>query len=286
MQSPSLSHKDVSFLEGRAYDLRRKLLLLTGKIGGAHIGGSFSMMDILVVLYHRFLRVDPQNPRDPERDIFVLSKGHGAVGYCLVLADMGFFPEKDLDQFNQTGSRFGVHPDRHKIPGVDASTGSLGHGLSLSVGYALAKRHLKRQQRVFCLISDGELCEGSTWEAFLAGAHFKLGNLYVIVDFNKMTQDGSLAETMNMEPVRKKLESFNWSVREIDGHNINQIVEILENLPEPKENTPTVILAHTVKGKGVPWMENTSVWHYGGLDEEKEKQALADLAHYYGRNGK
>jgi transketolase len=230
---PSLrsKNKDAGFLAERAYELRRKLIVLTGKIGGSHIGGSFSMMDVLVTLYHGFLNVDPKSPRHPERDIFILSKGHGGVGYCQVLADLGFFPEKELDQFNQTGSSFGVHPDRHKIPGVDASSGSLGHGLSLAVGHAIAKRFLKRPERVYCLISDGELCEGSTWEAFLAGAHFKLGNLTAIVDFNKMTQDGSLAETMGMEPVRAKLESFNWDVVEIDGHDIPAIVKAFESLP-------------------------------------------------------
>lgn len=276
-------NKDVSFLAGRAYELRRKLLILTGKIGGAHLGGSLSMMDLLVALYHGFLNVDPERPRDAGRDIFILSKGHGGIGYCQVLADVGFFPERELDQFNQTGSRFGVHPDRHKIPGVDASTGSLGHGLSLAVGYALAKRHLGRRERVYCLLSDGELCEGSTWEAFLAGAHFRLGNLVAIVDYNKMTQDGPLAETLGMEPARAKLESFNWSVVELDGHDMGAIVAAFEALPPPESKTPTVVLAHTVKGKGVPWMENTTLWHYGGLDEEKERLALADLAASYGR---
>ncbi len=268
-------------LEYKAYELRRKLLLLTGKIGGAHIGGSFSMMEMMVALYHEFMNIDPAKPKMEDRDIFILSKGHAGVGLCVVLGDRGFFPEEELDNFNQTGSVFGVHPDRKGIPGVEASTGSLGHGLGLGLGIAMAKKLDKRKERVFALISDGELCEGSIWEALLAAHHHKAGNLVCIVDYNKMSQDGPISEIMEVAPVKAKLEAFGWKVHEIDGHNMKEIFGALEKLPPPNSDQPTAILMNTVKGKGVPWMENTVLWHYGGLDSAKEDEALADLDKYY-----
>lgn len=272
----------ITRLEYKAYALRRKLILLTGKIGGAHIGGSFSMMEMVVCLYNHYLNINPKLPKDPKRDIFILSKGHAGVGYCVVLADRGFFPASELDQFNQTGSKFGVHPDHKNIPGVEASTGSLGHGLGLALGMALAKKLDKRTERVFALLSDGELCEGSVWEAFLAARHLKAGNLVAIIDYNKMSQDGPLSEIMEVAPVKKKLEAFGWKVHEIDGHNVSKILATLKALPNPTTNqVPTAILMNTIKGKGIPFMENTVLWHYGGLDTELEKKALADLDKYY-----
>lgn len=273
----------VQRLESKAYELRRKLIQLTGKIGGAHIGGSFSMMEAIVTLYYHFLRIDPANPKKPDRDIFILSKGHAGVGYCLALADRGYFPVEELDQFNQTGSKFGVHPDRKAIPGVEASTGSLGHGLGLGLGYALAKKLDRRLERVFVMLSDGELCEGSNWEAFLAASHFKTGNLVALIDYNKMSQDGPISEIMEIAPLRAKLEAFGWRVDEIDGHNIPQILEALSRLPGVDAVRPTAIILNTVKGKGIPWMENSVTWHYGGLNTEMEKKALADLERSYSR---
>jgi transketolase len=269
-------------LEYKSYALRRKLILLTGKIGGAHIGGSFSMMEMVVCLYNHFLNIDPNHPKKPDRDIFILSKGHAGVGYCLILADRGFFPEEELDHFNQTGSKFGIHPDHKNIPGVEASTGSLGHGLGLALGMALAKKLDKKSERVIALMSDGELCEGSVWEAFLAAAHLKAGNLVAIIDYNKMTQDGPISEIMNIAPVKKKLEAFGWKVYEINGHSVPQILKTLKKLPHPKTSKqPVAIVMNTIKGKGIPFMENTVLWHYGGLDTELEKKALVDLDRNY-----
>ncbi len=271
----------ITRLQYKAYELRRKLIMLAGKIGGAHIGGSFSMMDMLVALYHHQMNIDPKLPKKPDRDIFILSKGHAGVGYCVLLGDMGFFPEEELDHFNQTGSPFGVHPDHKKIPGVEASTGSLGHGLGLGLGIAMAKKLDKRNERVFVLISDGELCEGSIWEALMAASHHKAGNLTVIVDYNKMTQDGPISEIMEVAPVAKKLEAFGWKTTEIDGHDMKAVLESLHALPSAQSSQPTAIVMNTIKGKGIPWMENTVLWHYGGLDTEKEEKALADLDKNY-----
>lgn len=277
MKKKAVSPKLITQLEYKSYELRRKLILLTGKIGGAHIGGSFSMQEMLVALYYHFLNIDPKKPKKPDRDIFILSKGHAGVGYCLMLADRGFFPEEDLDNFNQTGSPFGVHPDHKKIPGVEASTGSLGHGLGLALGIAMAKKIDKKKERVFAMLSDGEMAEGSVWEALLAAHHHKVGNLVAILDYNKMTQDGPVSEIMEIAPIKDKLKAFGWKVLEVEGHNMKQILQTLNSLPPPSGKVPTAIVMNTIKGKGIPWMENTVTWHYGGLDTELEKKALADL---------
>lgn len=276
-----ITPKVVTRLEYKSYELRRKLLLLTGKIGGAHIGGSFSMMEMIVALYYHFLNIDPKNPKKPDRDIFILSKGHAGVGYCVALADRGFFPVEDMDHFNQTGSYFGVHPDHKKIPGIEASTGSLGHGLGLALGIALAKKLDKRKERVFAMMSDGEMCEGSIWEALLAASHHEAGNLVAIVDYNKMSQDGPISEIMEIAPLKKKLEAFGWKVFEINGHKMPEILKTLNRLPNPKGKQPVAIIMNTIKGKGVPWMEDSVTWHYGGLDTELEKKALQDLDKNY-----
>jgi len=268
-------------LEYKAYELRRKLIELTGKIGGAHLGGSFSMMEMLVALHYRYLNIDPKNPKKPDRDIFILSKGHAGVGYCVMLGDRGFFPEEELENFNQTGSPFGIHPDHKAIPGVEASTGSLGHGLGLGLGVALAKKLDKRRERVVVMMSDGELCEGSVWEAFMAAAHHKAGNLVCIVDYNKMSQDGPISEIMEVAPVKAKIEAFGWRAVEIDGHDMKQVVTALDGLPPTTGAQPTAIVMNTIKGKGVSWMENSVTWHYGGLDTEAEKKALEELDKNY-----
>jgi transketolase len=274
----------ISRLEYKAYELRRKLILLTGKIGGAHIGGSFSMMEMVVALYYQYLNIDPNNPKKPDRDIFILSKGHAGVGYCTLLADRGFFPEEELDNFNQTGSHFGVHPDHKAIPGVEASTGSLGHGLGLGLGMAMAKKMDRRGERVVALLSDGEMCEGSVWEALMAARHHKAGNLVAIIDYNKMSQDGPISEVMEVAPLKDKLQAFGWKVIEINGHKMKEVLQALYKLPDPKKSVqPVAILMNTIKGKGIPWMENTVLWHYGGLDSEMEKKALKDLDKYYSK---
>jgi transketolase len=270
-------------LDYKSYELRRKLLVLAGKIGGAHIGGSFSMMEMVVALYYKYLNIDPKDPKKSDRDIFILSKGHAGVGLCVVLADRGFFSEELLNDFNQTGSPFGIHPDHQKIPGVEASTGSLGHGLGLALGIALAKKMDRRNERVFALLSDGELCEGSVWESLMAARHHKVGNLVAIVDYNRMSQDGPLSEIMEIAPVVDKLQAFGWKTFDIDGHNMVDILNTLESLSEASGDQPQAIVINTIKGKGVPWMENSVTWHYGGLDSELEKKALNDLDQNYAK---
>jgi transketolase len=281
MKKKKSKSKLVTQLEYKAYELRRKLIELTGKIGGAHIGGSFSMMEMVVSLYYHYLNIDPKSPKKPDRDIFILSKGHAGVGYCIVLGDRGFFPVEELDHFNQTGSPFGVHPDHKKIPGVEASTGSLGHGLGLGLGFAMAKKLDRKKERVFVLLSDGEMCEGSVWEALLAATHHEVGNLVAIVDYNKMSQDGPISEIMEIAPLRDKLKAFGWKTIEIDGHKVPAILKTLADLPKVTGKQPTAIIMNTIKGKGIPWMENSVTWHYGGLDTELEKKALKDLDKNY-----
>jgi transketolase len=235
------------------------------------------MMDVLVALYYHILKVDPKNPRWEERDRFVLSKGHGGIGLCPVLADVGFFPEEAMSDFNQLDSPFGIHPDMHKIPGIEMSTGSLGHGLSVCVGMGLAHRLDKATWRIYCLLGDGECNEGSVWEAAMAAAHHKLGCLVAIVDRNMLSIDGPTEKVMGLEPFADKWRAFGWHVIEIDGHNMNEILDTFENLPPVTSDQPTVVIARTVKGKGVSFMENEPAWHYGGIDSEKEEICMKDL---------
>ncbi len=235
------------------------------------------MTDILVALYYHVLKYDPHNPKWPERDRFILSKGHGAIALCPVLADVGYFPVEKLATFNQLDSPFGMHPDRNKIPGVEMSTGSLGHGLSVAVGIALSARIDHASHRIFCLMGDGEMDEGLIWEAAMSAAHYKLGNLVGIIDRNGLSLDGFTEDVMTLEPLLQKWKAFGWRAYEVDGHDMGALLDAFEKLPPTSDNKPTVIIARTVKGKGVSFMENTVDWHYGNLDEELRDQALAEL---------
>jgi transketolase len=267
----------IRFLTNKVVDMKEKAIELTRVAGGGHIGGALSMMDVVVALYYHVLKVDPKNPKWEERDRFVLSKGHGGIGLCPVLADLGFFPEEEMADFNQLDSPFGIHPDMHKIPGIEMSTGSLGHGLSVCVGMGLAHRLDKGTWRIYCLLGDGECNEGSVWEAAMAAAHYKLGCLVAIVDRNMLSIDGPTEKVMGLEPFAEKWRAFGWRVIEIDGHNMNDILDTFENLLPVTSDQPTVIIAKTVKGKGVSFMENDPAWHYGGIDSEKEEICMRDL---------
>jgi len=267
----------IRFLGDKAAEMRENIVKLTFVAGSGHIGGGLSMTDILVALYYHVLRYDPRNPKWPEGDRFILSKGHGCIALCPVLADVGYFPAEKLDTFNQLDSPFGMHPDCNKIPGVEISTGSLGHGLSIAVGVALSARLDNADHRVYCLMGDGELDEGLIWEAAMSAAHFKLGNLVGIVDRNGLSLDGFTEDIMALEPLAQKWESFGWRVMTIDGHDMGAIIDSFEKLPPTSGSQPTVIIARTVKGKGVSFMENTIAWHYGNLDEELRDQVLAEL---------
>ena len=269
----------LDYLEDKALGIRKKIIELTvlGGAGGSHVGGSLSETDILVALYHHILKYDPKNPSWPERDRFILSKGHGALGLYPVLADVGYFSEELFSTFHLLDSPFGWHPDMKKLLGIEMSTGSLGHGLSVAIGVALSARLEGAEWRTYCLLGDGELDEGTVWEAAMSAAHYKLGNLIAIVDRNGLSLDGPTEEVMALNPLKAKWEAFGWNGIEIDGHNMQQLVDTLESLPPPSSSKPMAIIANTVKGKGVSFMENAAEWHMGGLSAEKAEEVLAEL---------
>lgn len=234
---------------------------MTSAGGSSHIGSVFSAADILAVLYGKILNVDPSNPRWEERDRFILSKGHAGAGVYAVLAERGFFPVEKLASHYADGSDLSGHVSHKGVPGVEFSTGSLGHGLPVGTGMALSAALNEQRHRVFVLLSDGELDEGSNWEAILFASHHRLDGLVAIVDYNKVQSLKSVAETLGLEPLADKWRSFGWSVFEIDGHDHEALTAALTALPiEPEK--PTCILAHTIKGKGVSFMEHSVLWHY------------------------
>jgi transketolase len=261
----------------RATRIRRHVVRMTHEAKTSHVGTSLSMADLLAVLYGGILRVDPKNPAWPDRDRLVMSKGHGAAGAYAALAEAGFFSlDWLLAKYCRDGTYLAGHISHTGVPGVDASTGSLGHGLSIACGMALAGRRDARPYRVFALLSDGECDEGSTWEAVLFAPHHALDNLVAIVDYNKIQSLGRVDEVLELEPFADKWRSFRWAVREIDGHDFAQIRAALTNLPaEP--GRPTCIIAHTVKGKGVSFMEDKLAWHYQAPTAEEFENALAEL---------
>jgi transketolase len=267
----------VNFLKGKSVEVRKEIIKLVVTAGGGHVGGGLSMTEILLAMYYHVLNIDPKNPKKEDRDRFILSKGHGGVGICPVLADVGYYDHCMMDDFNQYLSPFGMHPDMHKVPGIDMSTGSLGHGLPISVGLALGARLKKASWRTYCLLGDGECNEGTVWEAAMAGAHFKLGNLTAILDRNRLMLDGPVNEIMEIEPIEDKWKAFGWDVRVIDGHDYNQLLDTFESLPPINSQKPVCVICNTTKGKGVSYMENQTKWHYGGLDEATEKQACDDI---------
>jgi len=255
-------------LEKKASKIRLLCLEMIDKAGGGHIGGSLSAMDIMTALYFNILNIDPKNPKKKNRDRFILSAGHKAAGYIPVLAERGFLDKKLLANFNKLDSPFGMHPDMNKIPGCEMSTGSLGHGLAVGVGMALSLRMDGIHSKVFVLMGDGEIDEGTVWEAAMGAAHHQLENLIAIVDYNKCSMDGLIDEVMSLEPIEDKWKSFGWTVKRINGHNMEEILAALSNLPI-KKGKPTVIIADTIKGKGVPNIEGDYHWHYGLLSDEQ-----------------
>jgi len=262
-------------LAKKSIGYRKKILKYIYKANAGHTGGSLSCTDILNVLYNSVLNVDPENFTDPARDRYIQSKGHSVEALYVVLADKGFFPESDLETLCQYKSHYIGHPTR-KIKGIEQNTGALGHGLSLSVGTALAAKMDQLDYRVYTLLGDGELPEGSNWEAFLTAAHYKLDNLCAIIDHNTLQITGSTKDVCNLAPVDKKLQSFGWNVHHVDGHDITMLKEAFEMVSQVKEK-PSLIIAHTVKGKGVSFMENQVKWHHGVPSEQQYKDALAEL---------
>ena len=249
------------------------------KAGVGHPGGALSSLDIITALYFKIMKVDPLNPSWEKRDRFILSKGHSCIGLYTVLYLKGFITKDELMTFRHDGSNLGGHLDLHKTPGVEMSTGSLGHGLSVGVGRAMAGKIDNKDYNVFVLMGDGETQEGSIWEAAMSAAHYKLNNLIGIVDRNKIQIDGFTEDIMSLEPYKEKWNSFGWSVKEIDGHDMTEIVRVLEQAPF-KPDKPSLIISHTVKGKGISFMENTEKWHGGAPKDELANQACKEVELY------
>ncbi|NJD01492.1 MAG: transketolase [Ruminiclostridium sp.] len=258
-----------------AVKIRQHCIRMTNRGKSGHVGSMLSMADILTVLYGKILNVDPENPEWQERDRFILSKGHGGAAVYAALAEKGFFPTEWLDTYYMDNGKLSGHISHH-IPGVEFSTGSLGHGLPVAVGMAVAARYAKSGYRIFCMMSDGDCNEGSTWEAIMFAAQHRLDNLTVIIDYNRIQALGHMEDVIEMEPFGKKLEDFGWAVKEIDGHNYDQIEESMRGLPLIK-NKPSCILARTVKGKGVSSIENTVSCHYKYISDDKLDEALREV---------
>ena len=258
-----------------AKSIRLKTLEMVYKAKASHVGGALSMVDLLAVLYAKILKYNPQEPKWPDRDRFLLSKGHACASLYATLALLGFFDAADLENYGHDGSIFLTHAS-HKIPGVEISTGSLGHALPVGCGMALAAMRKNEKHRIFVLLSDGELDEGSNWEAFLFAPKHKLDNLTVIIDYNKIQSLGNVKDVLDLEPMVSKLRAFNWETIEIDGHDHDQIFNALVTIPKQKEK-PTAIIAHTIKGKGVDFMENNLLWHYKSPSKKELEDAIKQL---------
>jgi transketolase len=271
--------KEVKRLQGLALDMRKKLLYLCGNYDGiVHIGGDLSMTDLLIGLYHHGMKVDPKDIKNPKRDRFLLSKGHGAVCMYIAMSLRGYFDYNEIVRtYAQLDSAYGMHPCKIQLPGVECSTGSLGQGLAVAVGLAFSARQKKETHRVFCMMGDGETCEGEVWEAANTAGSYKLGNLIGIVDRNKQLMTSFDGEYMHLEPYADKWRAFNWNVVELDGHDMRQIVDALDNLPPAASQKPTVLIASTVKGKGVSFMEKNIAWHAGALSKVDMDKAIADV---------
>ena len=259
-----------------ALRIRRHAVRMANRGKSSHIGAVLSIADILAVLYGGILRVRPEDPDWADRDRFILSKGHAGAGVYAALAETGFFPVEELRNHYANGSRLSGHVSHKGIPGVEISTGSLGHGLSIGVGMAFAARMDDRRHRVFVLMSDGECDEGSNWEAILFAAHHKLSNLVAIVDYNKIQSLKPVAETLALEPFAGKWRAFGWDVLEADGHDHAALAEAVK-VPPRKEGKPLCVIAHTTKGKGVSFMENSVLWHYRSPQGEEYARAMEEL---------
>jgi transketolase len=266
----------VPELEQMARHLRRHVVSMIATAGSGHPGGSLSATDIVTALYFKALRHNPQNPHWPDRDRFILSKGHAAPILYATLAECGYFPIEELSTLRQLGSRLQGHTDRNLTPGVEMSAGSLGQGLSIGIGIALAGKLDKYDYHVYVLLGDGECDEGQVWEAAMFAAHHNVDNLTAIVDYNAIQLDGRVCDIMGLEPLTDKWRAFNWHVLGIDGHNINQILEALQKAKATR-GKPTVIIAHTIKGKGVSFMENNVDYHGKAPSAQELEKALKEL---------
>jgi transketolase len=267
----------VSVLEDRAKFIRKETVRLSRIAGAGHYSSTFSCAELLAALYYDQMSIEPSQPDWPDRDRFVMSKGHAAIGLYPVLADLGYFEPKELDTYTRLGSPYGDHPDMKKVRGLDFSSGSLGHGLSVGLGLALAGRMSKRGYMTYVLLGDGELSEGQIWEAANAAGHFKLQNLVAIVDRNGLSIDGHTEDVMSVEPLEARFAAFGWDTQRIDGHDFGAIRKAFDNLKSDGEGKPQIIIADTIKGRGVERMEMSLDWHVGNLVGDDYDAVMAEL---------
>jgi transketolase len=270
------SDEDIRFLESKANDIRKDVIRMVCAAKAGHPGGSLSAADIVTALYFFAMKIDPANPRWEDRDRFILSKGHSCPVLYAALAERGYFALGQLDTLRRFGSMLQGHPDMNKTPGVDMTTGSLGNGLSIGVGMALAAKWKKKDYKVYVMLGDGESQEGMVWEAAMAAANFGLGNLVAIVDYNGLQINGWVNDIMKLDSLPDKWRAFNWSVMEIDGHDMREILGAFQRAE--KMRGPVAIIAHTVKGKGVSFMENVCEWHGKAPSDEQAASAIAELS--------
>jgi len=271
----ALSERDISTVKKKANTIRRHIITSTAEAGSGHPGGSLSCADIIALMYFHVLELKPHDPGWHSRDRFLLAKGHAAPALYAALAERGFFPPEELLNLRTLGAMLQGHPDMTRTPGVEASTGSLGQGLSVAVGMALAAKLDSAEYGVYALLGDGEIQEGQVWEAAMAAAHYQLNNLVAIVDYNRLQIDGPVDEVMSPSPVIDKWASFGWEVMDTDGHNISQLHATLQCAQEA--DRPAAVIAHTVKGKGVSYMENQVQWHGKAPEGQLVEQALREL---------
>lgn len=269
-------NRNLEELKSVAKTIRKDIITMLTESASGHPGGSLSAVEILTSLYFNEMRVDSRNPKDPNRDRFVLSKGHAAPVLYSTLARKGYFNVEELMGLRKFGSILQGHPNMNDVPGVDMSTGSLGQGISAAVGMAMAGKLDNKEYRVYALLGDGELQEGQVWEASMAAAHYKLDNLTAFLDYNGLQIDGNIAEVMNPGPVADKFRAFGWNVIEIDGHDFNAILDAIETAKNTK-NQPTMVVCKTIKGKGVSFMENEASWHGTAPNKEQCEKALAEI---------
>jgi transketolase len=268
----------VQLLEEKAKLVRRETVRLSRIAGAGHYTGTFSSAEIFAALYFAALRIRPAEPRWGERDRFVLSKGHAAIGLYPLLADAGYFAPELLDDYTRLHSPFGDHPDMRKVVGIDFSSGSLGHGLSVALGMALAARVASRSYLTFCMMGDGELAEGQVWSAAMAAGHYKASNLIGIVDRNHLSIDGNTEDVMGVEPLADKFAAFRWEVASVDGHDLEALLDVLAYARERTDERPFCVIADTVKGRGVRRMEFDKDWHVGNLVGEDYENVMAEIA--------
>ena len=268
--------KEILSLQLNAAKARLNVIRMLKASGHGHLGGAYSCMDILTALYFHTMHIDPRKPAMEDRDRFILSAGHKCMAQYAVLAEKGYFPKEVLDTYGMLKSKIPGHPDMHKLPGIEANTGALGHGMSIACGMAIGLKNDKKPSRVFVVTGDGELAEGSNWEAASVASHYKLDNLVVFVDFNGLQISGKVKDIMNMTPMDERFRSFGWAVKNIDGNNMEEVVSTLDAIPL-EAGKPTAVIAHTVKSKGLSFAEGNLAYHYWTPDEAGLAKAEAEI---------